>query len=188
MTHTLYCWLLLQIYPSDLTLLLCIKTTLDWFLKIMWHWRLEKWCWKFSFDHRNELCFIIYIYAFSRRFYPKRLTITFRLYIFISMCVLWESNPQPFALLAQCSTTEPHRNTLISYTHIEYSYFTLWSNFCVFDQINAALMSRRVFFQKHSKSLWPQTFEHKNHIILRIQYISLNICVQCNAIFILIRQ
>ncbi len=40
----------------------------------------------------------IYIYAFSRRFYPKRLTITFRLYIFISKCVPWESNPQPFAL------------------------------------------------------------------------------------------
>ncbi len=29
----------------------------------------------------------------------------------ISMCVPWESNPQPFALLTQCSTTEPHRNT-----------------------------------------------------------------------------
>ncbi len=27
------------------------------------------------------------------------------------MCVLWELNPQPFALLTQCSTTEPHRNT-----------------------------------------------------------------------------
>ncbi len=51
------------------------------------------------------------IYAFIRRFYPKRLTITFRLYIFISMCVSWESNPQPFALLTQCSTTEPHKNT-----------------------------------------------------------------------------
>ncbi len=48
--------------------------------------------------------------TFIRRFYPKRLTITFRLYIFISMCVPWESNPQPFALLTQCSTTEPHRN------------------------------------------------------------------------------
>ncbi len=37
----------------------------------------------------------IYIYAFSRRFYPKRLTIAFRLNIFISTCVPWESNPQP---------------------------------------------------------------------------------------------
>ncbi len=53
----------------------------------------------------------IYIYAFSRRFYPKRLTIAFRLYIFISTCVPWESNPQPFAQQTQCSTTEPHRNT-----------------------------------------------------------------------------
>ncbi len=51
-----------------------------------------------------------YIYAFSRRFYPKRLTIAFRLYIFISTCVPWESNPQPFAQQMQCSTTEPHRN------------------------------------------------------------------------------
>ncbi len=32
-------------------------------------------------------------------------------FFFISMCVPWESNPQSFALLTQCSTTEPHRNT-----------------------------------------------------------------------------
>ncbi len=31
----------------------------------------------------------------------------------ISICVPWESNPQPFALLMQCSTTEPHRNKFI---------------------------------------------------------------------------
>ncbi len=58
-----------------------------------------------------EACAYIYIYAFSRRFYPKRLTFAFRLYIFISTCVPWESNPQPF--VQQCSTTEPHRNTLL---------------------------------------------------------------------------
>ncbi len=52
----------------------------------------------------------IYIYAFSRRFYPKRLTNAFRLYIFISTCVPWESNPQPFAQLTQCSTTEQQCN------------------------------------------------------------------------------
>ncbi len=59
----------------------------------------------------QDSTFYIYIYAFSRRFYPKRLTIAFRLYIFISTCVPWESNPQPFAQLTQSSTTEPHRNT-----------------------------------------------------------------------------
>ncbi len=63
-------------------------------------------------NHKNlEYITLHYIYAFSRRFYPKRLTIAFRLYIFISTCVPWESNPQPFAQLTQCSTTEPHRNT-----------------------------------------------------------------------------
>ncbi len=31
----------------------------------------------------------------------------FRLYIFVSM---WELNPQPFALLTQCSTTEPQEH------------------------------------------------------------------------------
>ncbi len=27
--------------------------------------------------------------------------------LFVSTCVPWELNPQPFALLMQCSTTEP---------------------------------------------------------------------------------
>ncbi len=26
----------------------------------------------------------------------------------LSVCVPWELNPQPFALLTQCSTAEPH--------------------------------------------------------------------------------
>ncbi len=26
------------------------------------------------------------------------------------MCVLWELNPQPFALITQCSTTEPQEH------------------------------------------------------------------------------
>ncbi len=39
----------------------------------------------------------IYIYAFSRRFYPKRLTVHsgYTLIFFVTMCVPWESNPQP---------------------------------------------------------------------------------------------
>ncbi len=54
----------------------------------------------------------IYIYAFSRRFYPKRLTVHSGYTCFISMCVPWESNPQPFALLTQCSTTEPQEHII----------------------------------------------------------------------------
>ncbi len=49
----------------------------------------------------------IYIYAFSRRFYPKKLTVHSGYTFFISMCVPWELNPQPFALLTQFSITEP---------------------------------------------------------------------------------
>jgi len=48
----------------------------------------------------------IYIYAFSRCFYPKQLTLHSRYTLFfVSMCVHWELY---FALLTQCSTTEPH--------------------------------------------------------------------------------
>ncbi len=37
------------------------------------------------------------------------------IHFFISMCVPWELNPQPFALLTQCSTTEPqeHYSTIL---------------------------------------------------------------------------
>ncbi len=32
------------------------------------------------------------------------------IHVFISTCVSWESNPQPFALLTQCFTTEPQEH------------------------------------------------------------------------------
>ncbi len=38
----------------------------------------------------------IYIYAFSRHFYPKQLTVNSGYTFFISMSVIWELNPQPF--------------------------------------------------------------------------------------------
>ncbi len=59
----------------------------------------------------------IYIYAFSRRFYPKRLTVHSGYTCFITMCVPWELNPQPFALLTQCSTTEPHEHFYYNTVH-----------------------------------------------------------------------
>ncbi len=55
---------------------------------------------------------MIYIYAFSRHFYPKRLTVHSDYTFFVSMCVPWELNPQPFALLMQCFTTEPQEHGL----------------------------------------------------------------------------
>ncbi len=45
--------------------------------------------------HKTRNTFTFYIYAFSRRFYPKRLTLhsSYSFYIFISSCFPWESNP-----------------------------------------------------------------------------------------------
>ncbi len=40
---------------------------------------------------------------------------------FVSMCVPWESNPQPFALLTQCFTTEPQEHYLL-YTTVQLLY------------------------------------------------------------------
>ncbi len=50
----------------------------------------------------------------------------FRLYIFMimSMCVPWELNPQPFALLKQCPTTEPQEHTVYIYTVSHRSEYT----------------------------------------------------------------
>ncbi len=78
--------------------------------------------------------YTFYIYAFSRCFYPKQLTV-YSGYIlaiyckiffyFISMCVSWESNPQPFALLTQCSTTETQEHCKLR--NLEKSiFFILW--------------------------------------------------------------
>ncbi len=52
----------------------------------------------------------IYIYAFSRRFYP--VIYSGYNFVVVSKCVPWELNPRPFALLTQCSTTEPQEHTI----------------------------------------------------------------------------
>ncbi len=65
--------------------------------------------------HYFYFCFTFtFTFTFSRRFYPKRLTVHSGYTCFITMCVPWESNPQPFALLTQCSTTEPQEHRMLS--------------------------------------------------------------------------
>ncbi len=66
--------------------------------------------WSFSQDCKITTSFYIYIYAFIRRFYPKRLTVHSGYTFIVSMCVSWESNPQPL----RCWRNAPplsHRNT-----------------------------------------------------------------------------
>ncbi len=58
------------------------------------------------------------MYAFSRRIYPKRLAVHSGYTFIVSMCVPWELNPQPFfALLTQCSTTEPQEHFIYIKQH-----------------------------------------------------------------------
>ncbi len=75
-----------------------------------------------SMPHREvwtlskQIIFIyIYIYAFSRRFYPKRLTVHsgYKFFFCQYMCSLG-IEPTTFALLTQCSTTEPQEHVEIS--------------------------------------------------------------------------
>ncbi len=86
---------------------------------------------KMDFEKPVHLLFILYLYYVYIYIYISGVTFhrygsiftftfmhladgffAFRLHIFISTCDPWESNPQPFALQTQCSTTEPHRNTI----------------------------------------------------------------------------
>ncbi len=74
----------------------------------------------------------IYIYAFSRRFYPKRLTVYPDYTFFVSMCVPWELNPQPFVLLKLRLSRQPksrYCSTLTNHTSME-SLFIQRSDDC----------------------------------------------------------
>ncbi len=53
---------------------------------------------------------IVYIYIYAYAFIQSDLKLHSGYTFFVSMCVPWESNPQPFALLMQCSTTEPQEH------------------------------------------------------------------------------
>ncbi len=44
--------------------------------------------------------------------------------LFVSMCVPWELNPQPFALLTQCSTTEPQEHLKRTVFRVYHLFYT----------------------------------------------------------------
>ncbi len=58
--------------------------------------------------------YYIYIYAFSRTVLSKVTYSAFRLYIFYQYVCSLGIEPTTFALLTQCSTTEPQEHILIS--------------------------------------------------------------------------
>ncbi len=63
---------------------------------------------------------VIYMYTFSRCFYPKWLTVHSGYTCFISMCSLG-IEPMTFVLLTQCSTTEPQEHNVMN----SFIYLTL---------------------------------------------------------------
>ncbi len=79
----------------------------------------------FFINYNVQICLYIYIYIKSNIYNVKKmvlatnktkqLTVHSGYTFFVSMCVPWELNPQPFALLTQCSTTEPQeRNASVN--------------------------------------------------------------------------
>ncbi len=92
----------------------------------------------------------IYINAFSRCFYPKRLS-AFRLNFFVNMCVPWELNPQPFALLMQCFTTEPQEYYMYEYMHVSVSVCV---SVCIYVCVSMRYASRSIANDtRHMKQL-----------------------------------
>ncbi len=52
-------------------------------------------------------------------------------FFFLSVCVPWELNPRPFALLTQCSTTEP-QTCIIAHTIGSLLYVCMYV--CMYNQ------------------------------------------------------
>ncbi len=83
-----------------------------WFMRAAYEHISVIWTLKFAFAVHTDIdlkraAVISHLhYAFSRRFYPKRLTVHSGYTCFISMCSLG-IEPTTFALLTQHSTTEP---------------------------------------------------------------------------------
>ncbi len=61
------------------------------------------------------ICIYIYIYAFSRRFYPKRLTMHSGYAYFSQYLRSLGIEPTTFALLTQCSPTDPQEHCVMCY-------------------------------------------------------------------------
>ncbi len=84
----------------------------------MWHWRPEKWCWKFRFDHSNKLQFTIYseksyIYLFLFAYYIKKQNKIHNITILLFLLYFWSN---------KCSLAEQKR--LLSKTLKSYPLFS----------------------------------------------------------------
>ncbi len=100
----------------------------------------------------------IYIYAFSRRFYPKRLTVHSGYTIFcqyVSMCVPWELNPWPFVRLTQCSNTEPQEHFYKNLFFFTWTSSVRWFHYlmCIWVSLKADIVSQHTCLVRTNKTL-----------------------------------
>ncbi len=80
-----------------------------------------------SFSSGGMDCAVyIYIYAFSRRFYPK-------LHIYCQCMCSLGIEPTTFALLTQCSTTEPQEHMLFHVIVLKLVSDSLYLSFSIID-------------------------------------------------------
>ncbi len=107
---------------------------------------------------KKNITTIIYIYAFSRRFYPKRLTVHSGYTVFISMCVPWELNPQPFVLLTQCSNHWATGTHYTIYTKTEETIFhfvqKIWNKHYYKYAKSVKIICNHVDFRYITRQLW----------------------------------
>ncbi len=95
----------------------------------------------------------IYIY---KTLLSKATYIAFRLYIFFIMCVPWESNPQPFTLQTQCSTTEPQVQCFVFRRGVwkySWAYLVMSMSEPCWWEMQYRLRARRT--RASNKGLWP---------------------------------
>ncbi len=78
---------------------------------------------KKNLSHLNKLFFHLHLHL-SDAFIQSDLQCIQGIHLsFISMCVPWESNPQPFELLTQCSTTELQEHCTLEHLQIRAPYY-----------------------------------------------------------------
>ncbi len=81
-----------------------------------------------------------YIYAFSRRFYPKRLTVHSGYTCFCQYMCSLGIEPTTFALLTQCSTTEPQEHMHHVSTCIMFKFYSQNRKQWLFASVSQHLM------------------------------------------------
>ncbi len=125
----------------------------------------------------GSLC--IYIYAFSRCFYPKRLTVHSSYTFFVSMCVPWESNPQPLHYLRNALTTKPQEHLVESFFFFFLLKSKVWRTINVKMEMYRVSLYQNIYCLSATNIIFPKY--GRPYIIQSQRYGDLNVspCPDC---------